>query len=364
MSPSSDVEQRIPIRNIWLLMAYAADVNTLLSQKNVKVEEIPEHLPDLLAKLLSSEIRRRFRGKLSVNFETVEREESRVKGNIRHLKTDRSGSMLRGRVVCSYNVLSHDTEVNRLVFFAIRTLSKFLSRDLSLECRQVENILRMSGVTQMPRSKLNIQIQASDRRDNRMVALSKLALALDIPSQIEGGVRLFDPELGQKWLPQLYEKAIFGFYKYHLDSNHWLVNKSILKWPILDTSKNFERYMPVMRTDIEITNLDSGQRTIIDTKFTSLVVANRGKDIFKSGHLYQIYAYLRTQEEKIVLGTKAAPETSGMLLYPEIGQSIHEHASIQDHELHLVTVNLGAESDEITRFLLSLFEKDTSLLSE
>lgn len=356
MSLNSEVEPLIPIRNIWLLMAYAADANTLLFPKNVNVEEMPEDLPELLAKLLSTEIRRRFRGKLSVNFETVEREESRVKGSVRLLKTERRGSMLRGRVVCSYNLLSHDTEVNRLVLFAIGSLRKLLSKELSLECRQVENLLRMAGVTQIPRSRLNLKIEASDRRDYRMVALSKLALSLDIPSQMEGGVRLFDPEMGAKWLPQLYEKAIFGFYKYHLDSNKWLVDKSILKWPIMEPSKDFGKYMPVMRTDIEITNLDSGQRTIIDTKFTSVVVANRGKERFKSGHLYQIYAYLRTQESELEPGALAEPKASGMLLYPEIGQSTHEHASIQGHELHLVTVNLGAQSNEITRYLMALFE--------
>ena len=43
---------------------------------------------------------------------------------------------------------------------------------------------------------------------------------------------------------------------------------------------------------------NSGQRIVIDTKFTSIVAPGQfGQQMLKSGHMYQLYAYLRSQEQ-------------------------------------------------------------------
>ena len=49
---------------------------------------------------------------------------------------------------------------------------------------------------------------------------------------------------------------------------------------------------------------------------------------------YQIYAYLRSQEN-------THPDTDGMLLHPSIGESVCEHAIIQGHKITFTTVNLA-----------------------
>jgi 5-methylcytosine-specific restriction enzyme subunit McrC len=52
-----------------------------------------------------------------------------------------------------------------------------------------------------------------------------------------------------------------------------------------------------MITDIIFDPPDPGGRVVIDTKFTSLLSSSRfGEKGIKSGHLYQMYAYLRSQE--------------------------------------------------------------------
>ena len=53
-----------------------------------------------------------------------------------------------------------------------------------------------------------------------------------------------------------------------------------------------------MRTDIVLDNNATGQRIVIDTKFTAILTEGwYRKESLKSGYLYQIYAYLRSQEE-------------------------------------------------------------------
>jgi 5-methylcytosine-specific restriction enzyme subunit McrC len=187
-----------------------------------------------------------------------------------------------------------------------------------------------------------------------MVALAKLALEMKIPSELSGDQALFTVDKNDVWLRQLYEKAIGGFYRFHLDPERWKVETSkTLRWPAHGQTSGFDSFMPTMKTDIEITDLQTKQKTVIDTKFTSFTANYRGKDRFKSGHLYQIYAYLRSQEE--LASEIDAPATRGMLLYPEIGRSANESAFIQNHHVSLVTVDLAADTDDLKANLLALF---------
>ena len=47
-----------------------------------------------------------------------------------------------------------------------------------------------------------------------------------------------------------------------------------------------------MQTDIELNDLGTGRRVVIDTKFTRILTAfNFRAEILRSGYLYQMYAY-------------------------------------------------------------------------
>lgn len=65
-----------------------------------------------------------------------------------------------------------------------------------------------------------------------------------------------------------------------------------------DSSQGIDKILSSMKTDIIIDNLDLGQRTIIDTKFNA--VLTRGwyrHETLRSSYIYQMYAYLRSQED-------------------------------------------------------------------
>ena len=71
-----------------------------------------------------------------------------------------------------------------------------------------------------------------------------------------------------------------------------------------------------MIPDLVLQERSSGQMVILDTKFTahSLVENQWGKPVFDSSHLYQVYAYLKSQEHL----SEAHPQRSGILLYPAV----------------------------------------------
>mgnify|MGYP003339317874 CR=1 FL=1 len=43
----------IPIRNIWWLMLYASDLGSAANSAKLAAEDLPEEIPDLVAKILA-----------------------------------------------------------------------------------------------------------------------------------------------------------------------------------------------------------------------------------------------------------------------------------------------------------------------
>ena len=76
-------------------------------------------------------------------------------------------------------------------------------------------------------------------------------------------------------------------------------------------------------------------------------------ETLRSGYVYQIYAYLRSQVGR---GDLLADNASGLLLHPSIGEMVDEAVAIQGHTIRFATVDLTASTDEIRRQLLKYSE--------
>ena len=77
------------------------------------------------------------------------------------------------------------------------------------------------------------------------------------------------------------------------------------------------------------------------------------EDTLRSGYLYQIYAYLRSQVGR---GDALADCASGLLLHPSVGDTVDETVAIQGHSIRFATVDLTASPGEIRTQLLRLCE--------
>ena len=108
--------------------------------------------------------------------------------------------------------------------------------------------------------------------------------------------------------------------------------------------------MPGMVRDVVLER--GNQRVVIDTKFTSIVDSGQyGNDRLNSGNIYQIYAYLRSQENA---GDPLSHHAMGVLLYPSLGVDYDESAAIQGHRIRFATVDLAADSRTIREQLLRI----------
>ena len=193
-----------------------------------------------------------------------------------------------------------------------------------------------------------------------MLAAAKLALNLSIPTEQTGLALLPIVNRSETEGWKLYEDAVAGFYDVALSHRGWKVKRGgHIQWPASDPTPGLPSIMPEMITDIVLERREhnasaAGQRIVIDTKFTSIVGRSRfGKQSLKSGNMYQLYAYLRSQER---LGDSMSHHSTGVLLYPSMGIDYDESAIIQGHRGSFATVDLAADSRTIRSQLLSIVD--------
>jgi 5-methylcytosine-specific restriction enzyme subunit McrC len=129
-----------------------------------------------------------------------------------------------------------------------------------------------------------------------------------------------------------------------------------MNWQIERKTTAIDKILPTMRTDDVIDHPSTGQRIVIDTKFTSIVTSGwYREETLRSGYVYQIYAYLRAQ---VGCGDALADRESGLLLHPAISEMVDETALIQGHAIRFATVDLTAAPEEIRAQLLRLCVPD------
>ncbi|WP_367112069.1 5-methylcytosine-specific restriction endonuclease system specificity protein McrC [uncultured Psychrobacter sp.] len=369
IEPLEDVQHigKIPVRNLWLLMLYASDICKELNAANVAVEDNPDDIPDLVAEMLCRRVEHRIQRNLSYSYQTRDAVLSRVRGRIDLLGTERGRLLERGKISCHFDELTIDTPRNRYVRAALEAISKVVKRkDLAHRCRSLDIRLRRMGVSQIRPSRSEISVDRfgrHDAEDKPMVTAAHLAFNLALPTESKGTRQLFSPERDNlPWLRKLFEKGVAGFYSTVLSNQCYRVSAGkVLKWQIGDKSSDIDKILPSMKTDIIIDNIDLAHRIVIDTKFNSVVTSGWYRnETLRSGYLYQMYAYLRSQESS---DDPLNENAYGLFIHPSVGKSMNEYVVIDNHKIKFSTVDLGATAIEIREQLLKIIKSADDTIS-
>lgn len=351
---------RIPVRNLWLLLLYASDLFRTRGSGKIGLEDSPDDLPDLIAEMLAYAVEQRLHRQLSFGYQSRRAELNRVRGRIDVLTTERRQSLARGRVACQFSELTIDTPRNRFVRAALETIARIVQRpDVAHRCRTLAGSLKAMGVSGNAPTRIEMtadRIGRHDAADQTMLAAARLAFDLALPAEAAGQQALFLPEREEHWVRRLFEKAVGGFYQIALSPQGWRVRcGSKLAWQIEQKTAGIDSILPTMQTDIVLEQGMLGQRIVIDTKFTAIVTSSRYRaESLRSGYLYQIYAYLRSQAGR---GDPLADRAGGVLLHPAIGKAFDESVVIQGHRIRFATVDLTAAAAELRAQLLRVAER-------
>ena len=352
------VYDKIPIRNVWFLFLFAHELARFHGRFEAQVEASPD-FKSLIARLLCHVVETRLRRNLSFGYRRQEDILKRVRGRIDLLKTESHALLRRGEIACRYDELTIDTPRNRFVRAALTELGRLLNdATLSHNSRTLAGALGRAGVSGLTPSRAEIssdQIARHESEDTLMVSLAKAVFDLILPTEQEGMRALLKAQRKQTEFRKLFEKAIGKFFEVELPREEgWSVNPGKhLSWPIGAASAGINTYLPKMITDIILDNQLYDRRIIVDTKFTNILTKSQYGDgqRFKSGHIYQLYSYLRSQERP---DDPLSLSAEGMLLHPAIEVNIDESVELQGHIVRFVTIDLAKPTNVVIEQLRRL----------
>jgi 5-methylcytosine-specific restriction enzyme subunit McrC len=351
---------KIPVANIWLLFLYASDLARFKDELAIEIEDDDADLPSLVARVLVYAVERRLRRNLSRGYAEQRADLGRVRGRIDLLRTYSRDLLLRGRVACRFEDLTMDTPRNRYVRAALLAIGgRLTDKRLSHDCKTLAAVLGRLGVDSSRPSRAEMAVDVIGRnevQDRLMVALAELAFDLALPTE-EAGVSDFTQALRDRnasAMGTLFERAVGGFYDVEFRRcDGWNVRRgSRWRWQSEDRTPDFDTILPTMVTDIVIDQVRR-RRIVIDTKFTNILAPGRYRETLKSARIYQLYAYLRSQER---VGDALWDNAEGLLIHPTVDREVDEAATIQGHRVRFATVDLMAPTMAIRARLRSLIE--------
>ncbi len=347
----------IPLRNIWVLFLYAADLLRFKEAASVQAEAARD-LPELLARLLVRVVQQRLRRNLSRGYQAEHAVLSRVRGRIDVLATASGQLLEQGRVACRFEEHTMDTPRNRLVRAALDYLALVVDvPELAHECRALSQLLGRSGVSSQRPSRAALatdQVGRNEAADLLMVSVSKMVFEVFIPGEQTGRSPAVAMNADAHLVRRLFEKAVANALRLQLMPLGWQVHSGRkLSWPVTQQSKGIVQHFPGMQTDIELLHKCQRRKLVIDTKFTQIFTDTQYKtEVLRSGYLYQLYAYLRTQEAE--LRSQGIEHSEGMLLHPQCGQALDAYVDIQGHRMRFKTIDLMSSAEDFEKQLLSI----------
>lgn len=347
----------IPIRNVWLLMLYASELFASVEHKTRQTDKecTPDDLPNIIAEILVYFVRERLLRGLTQNYLSQEADLPRVRGRIDVLRTTGHQLLDRGIVACRFHEPTLNTPRNRLIKAALDRGAYLASGNVAKKCRDYAALMfRLGVVGGLPdRNILSKEVHTiNNQGDRQALAAAKLLLDMSMPDCRTGKEHLIHPEASEGWLRELFEKAIRGFFRVTA-AEFWNVEKTNKSqhWPVQVGAEELVPYLPRMELDTVLISKDRHQKIVIDTKFTSLLKTGWYRtESLSSAYIYQMYAYLRTQEEE----SFADRHATGILLHPAIDKPQRFSCEMQGHKFIFAAVNLNAPAQDIRAELLSL----------
>ncbi len=358
-SPPSDQKTAygIPIRNLWHMLLYAWNEPPDSSYRKIVGDEPGPSLDALLAISLARLVQQRMRIGLGCDYIPIQRALRGIRGQIAIASTLGQRTIERGQVSCKFEEFSVNSPKNQIIRSTLNYLAQvgnFGPEDA--QAKELRHRIRwlvraLEGIDFIELRPDTIQRQKSHRGDHDyrlMLAICDFVYRKRIPTEQAGLVFRSGLERDRYVLHRLYQDFVANFYRYQLSG--WTVDpEKSLSWHSLESNK----YLPAMYPDLTIEEeAHDGRIIVLDTKFTakSLIQNRWGKEIFDSSHLYQIYAYLRTQEHL----SEARRRATGILLYPAIQDETSEMLSLQGHSVRVECVNLAANWHVIEQRLLEV----------
>ena len=355
----------IPIRNMWHMLLYSWNEVPFRHDVSVDVDQSPS-LDALLASILALLIQQRMRVGLGRSYVSEECLLRGIRGRIDFSESMKKMAFEMGQASCRFQMFTTNSPKNQIVRSTLMHLvqagdfgpEKIRSEELRQILRRLVRYLDGVDLIEITSSFIRRQDLGRNDRDYRlMLAICDLVLQRQMPTEHVGLKRLLGLDRDSLTLFRIFERFVANFYRIHLKD--WFVKaQHPLQWHTAKSSQ----FLPTMVTDLVLRHRKDGRSIVLDTKFTpnSLVRGRSEKLVFDSSHLYQMYAYLRSQEHV----SETLRTASGILLYPTVQWHLSEQVEVQGHSIRLETLDLSLPWKAIEARLLGMISADHSELTQ
>jgi len=347
----------IPIRNLWHMLLYAWGQTRVQNQWAVEVESAPS-LDGLLCDILANLIQQRMRIGLGRDYRLHESLIRGVRGRVDFTRSMRTLAFAHGQAFCRFQVFSPDAPVNQIVrstmsrlihvgdFGDDRARAELLRQRLRRLVRELD-MVELIEVT--PEYIRRVQSQRHDTDYQLMLSICAVLAGRHMPTESAGKARMPALDRDAMTLHEVFEKFVANFYRRHL-SDWYVTPQPLLRWPAAQESA----YLPTLRPDIVLQHRRTQRIVVLDTKFTpSVLTAGQWETMrFNRDHLFQIYAYLRSQEHRSEHHRRA----TGVLLYPAAVHRVSETVNMQGFQIRWETVDLSCQWEAIEGKLVEIID--------
>ncbi len=330
----------IPIRNIYYMLSYAFQTLNGQGYKEMATEEF-RNVADLRAAILCKGVSLQI--KRGLGREYIEKTEplSALRGRIDLTESIKNRSMLRQRLVCSYDDFSVNSPMNQIIKSTMMLLLR-----VNIDKRRKQELRRMLvyfGEVDAPDiHDINWRVQYNRHNEQYRMLISTCYLVVKglLQTNSDGSVKLMD-FLDEQRMSRLYEKFILEYYRRHFPQLN--ANASQIPW-ILDDGES--TMLPVMQSDITLSH--ENDVLIIDAKYYGHTTQSQyDVHTLHSGNLYQIFTYVKNKEAELT--DVPHKKVAGMLLYARTDEAIQpDHTySMGGNKISVRTLDLNCSFDRI-----------------
>ena len=297
--------KRIPIQNIYYMLAYAYQTLHLSEYQPLSTEQF-DNVTELYAAILAIGIPVLVRGGLMKEYQTVSNQSLILRGKVDFSASIKQNALVNQQLVVNYDEFLEDHQLNQI----IKATLVYLHRHQQVSKKHQRQLLSyLPYFAKVADVKLSLALWKNRQKHRQnlryefIVEICRFVYEALLLSTNNGKKRQQHFQDDQR-LASLYEKFIFAFYK--RETNFGVLRPQI-KWA---TDNDFTEALPIMQTDLVLET--AGKVLIVDTKFYSQNLLSRFENSplkQRSNNLYQIFAYVNNWP------AKAGVTVGGMLLY-------------------------------------------------
>ena len=341
----------IPVQNLYYLLSYAWELFAPKQLEKVAAEEFPDTV-HLFARLLVTGVRSLHQRGLETGYVTREQSTSSPRGRILMGETLRLLATQPSRVSCTFDDMSADVLTNQILKASMGQIleTEGLDKDLRAEVRKAHRLFdQVSEITLTPRVFYQVRLHQNNQLYAFLLNVCRFLFESLQALDHDGGYKFQDILREPERLQRIYERFVRNFYRSKSHQTGYKVKRDKMKWAGSALDGADFALVPHMETDV---TLRSSSRTIVvECKYTeSIYQQNYFKSKFRSGHLYQLAAYLQNLE----------PRSEGILLYPTANVSVDQSYMLHGHRVRVTTLDLNRSWADIASSLLALLDAPRS----